>query len=250
MKVIVLAAGYGTRMGELTKNTPKPLLPVGGKAIVEHLFEKLTPIESITHYYIISNGKFYQSFKEWELDFHANRNGHITLDILNDHSTCNENRLGAIGDIQLVLNTVSFQDDVIITAGDNLYDFDLLEYYRFFQKKNCDCIAVIPIHEPEKLKRTGVVEVDSDFRVIGFEEKPAEPKSNFACPPIYFFKQATLGLVKDYLKSGNNPDAPGHFISWLHKQRPVYAYQIKGQRYDVGNPETYQKVNEIYASKK
>jgi len=248
MKGIILAAGYGTRMGVISKNTPKPLLPIGGKSIIEYLFEKLSPIQSINHYYIITNGKFFSAFKSWETDFLSHRNGHISLDLINDQSTSNENRLGAIGDIQFLLNTVQINEDVLITAGDNLYQFDILDYYHYFKTKQRDCICILPVNNREQLQRTGVVEVDENFQVIGFEEKPSEPKSTYACPPLYFLKAETLPLIETYLKSGQNSDAPGHFIKWLYQQRPVYAYLIRGKRYDVGNLETYRLANSIYTN--
>jgi glucose-1-phosphate thymidylyltransferase len=248
MKVIVLAAGYGTRMGKISESTPKPLLPVGGKPIIEYLLDQLAPIKTFSHIHIITNGKYFSKFKDWETDFKSQRNGHFSIEILNDRSTSNETRLGAIGDLHFLLNQTPIEDDALISAGDNLYQFDLNPFYQYFQTKQSDCISILELENPESLRRTGVVEIDAADRVIGFEEKPEQPKSNFACPPLYFLQASTLKLILEYLKQGNNPDAPGNFIRWLYPRKPVYAFKPAGNRLDVGNLETYQKANEIYSN--
>lgn len=247
MKAIILAAGYGTRMGDIAKNTPKPLLPVGGKAIIEYLLDTLSQIREINHYYIITNGKFYTAFKDWQIDFKAHRNGHVSTEVFNDQTQSNEQRLGAIGDIQFLLNSIDIREDVVISAGDNLYQVDVLNYYNYFKAKQTDCIGILPIEDREHLKRTGVVEINQDYQVVGFEEKPCEPKSNFACPPLYFLKAETLPLIETYIRDGHNSDAPGNFFNWLHRQKTVYAYPFKGSRMDVGNPKTYKLADQIYS---
>lgn len=249
MKVIILAAGYGTRMGEISKNKPKPLLEINKKPILEHILDKLSILPQIEQYYIISNGKFFYQFRDWHMDFMNNRNGHIHLKVVNDESMSNETRLGAIGDLNFLLNAHPIEDDVLITAGDNLYEFDLKKFYNFFKEKDDDCICALPIQDEAKLKRTGVIQLDENARVIDFEEKPENPKSNLGSPPLYLLKQSTLPLIKTYLEEGNNQDAPGNFIKWLHHYKPVFAYRAEGTRYDVGNLETFKKVNEIYSKK-
>lgn len=248
MKVIVLAAGYGTRMGKISEHTPKPLLPVGGKPIIEYLFNHLDSIPDLSQIQIITNNKYFSAFKQWETDFKSRRNGHFSLNILNDLSVSNETRLGAIGDLNFLLNQIPIAEDVLISAGDNLYQFDFTAFYDFFRAKQSDCISIFKIENPELLRRTGVVEIDASDRVIGFEEKPAQPKSSYACPPLYFLQAATLKLIPEYLQQGNNPDAPGNFISWLYRQKPVYAFKPVGQRLDVGNLETYHQANAMYSN--
>ncbi len=247
MKVIILAAGYGTRLGELGQNLPKALLPVGNKPIIEHLLVKLSEIPNNKHYLVITNAKFFTAFSNWEADFKSRQNGHFSLQIFSDASTCNENRLGAIGDLNFLLNQIDLQEDVLISAGDNLFQFDVRDYFHFYQQKQTDCICTLAIDDPAKLRRTGVVQVNAEDQVIGFEEKPVQPKSTFACPPLYFLQAETLKLIPEYLAAGNNPDAPGHLIQWLFPRRPIFAYRITGTRYDVGDLKTYQNVNQIYS---
>jgi glucose-1-phosphate thymidylyltransferase len=249
MRVIILAAGYGARMGDISKNTPKPLLPIAGKPILEHLFEKLNRIQEIDHIYIITNGKFYSAFQDWLHHFLPRQNRRIPITIINDGSTCNENRLGAIGDLNFLLESIPIEDSVLVTGGDNLYEFDLLKFHDFFIQKGNDCICVLPIKDETQLKRTGVVQMNADFQVIDFEEKPENPKSHWGAPPLYCLIPETLKFVKKYLAEGNHPDAPGHFIRWLYLQKPVFAFRAKGERFDVGNPETFLRINEIYSKR-
>lgn len=247
MNVVILAAGYGTRMGELAQNLPKALLPIGGKSILEHLIEKLSTIDEIRKYYIVTNRKFISCFEKWQYDFRKRRDGHFSVELLNDGTTRNENRLGAVRDLQFVIDSAQLNADLIVTAGDNLFQFDLEESFAFYKMQKCDTIHIIPINGLNQLRRTGVVEIDQNNRVIGFEEKPEHPKSHYGCPPLYFFRPDTLQLIEQYLKEGQNPDAPGNFIAWLYKRKPVYAYLIKGNRFDVGDPETYSKAISLYS---
>lgn len=247
MKVIILAAGYGTRMGKISQNTPKPLLPVGGKPIIEYLLDQLAAMIDLSRIHIITNDKFHAKFKNWESDFKQRRNGHLSLEIFNDNSTSNDTRLGAIGDLNYLLKQTQIEEDVLISAGDNLYEFDLGEYYQFFKNKQRDCICIFKLDEIKQLRRTGVVEIDATDRVVGFEEKPARPKSSYACPPLYFLKETSLKMIPEYLAQGNNPDAPGNFINWLYQRKPVYAFKPDGERLDVGNLESYQKANKLYS---
>jgi len=242
MKAIILAAGYGTRMGYLTAHIPKPLLPVKGKPILNYLLEALQGISAIHEVWVVSNQKFHSCFMDW-LSLEQMKNFPFAIHILNDGSTCNENRLGAIGDIDFALKQSGHSEDVAMIAGDNLFYFDLVAYYQFFQEKHSDVICVHASDDKELLKRTGVVELDESHLVTGFEEKPAHPRSIYSCPPFYFLQKETLPLIHSYMANGHHPDAMGYFIAWLYKQKPVYAYLIDGHRIDVGNPETYHKVN-------
>ncbi|MBN1350233.1 nucleotidyltransferase family protein [candidate division KSB1 bacterium] len=247
MNGIILAAGYGTRMGHLTQRTPKPLLPVGGKPILEHLILKLSAMEHITRYHIITNQKHISHFEAWHRQFLDAGTGHLEIYLYNDGSTSNENRLGAIRDLQFLIRSAHLDDDLLVSAGDNLFRFDLREFYSFHQSHVHNSICINRIDDVNRLRRTGVVEIDENNRVVGFEEKPQHPKSSYGCPPLYLFRRETIPLIDQYLNEGQNPDAPGHFIKWLFRQRPVYAYLIDGDRFDIGNPETYHEVNALYS---
>ena len=243
MKCLILAAGYATRLYPLTKETPKPLLEVAGKTILERLLDKISVIDKIDHVYIVTNARFANAFNEWVGDYQYSK----PLTVINDGTTSNENRLGAIGDIQYVLDQTKIDDDLMILAGDNLFEFDLSDFDEFFQEKNADVITAYEITDLELQKRVGIVELDSAARVLSFEEKPQEPRSPWAVPALYIYKQETLPLIKKYLDEGNNPDAPGHFIPWLINHQPVFAFQFEGQWHDIGTLERYQEAQVVFA---
>ncbi len=243
MKFLILAAGYATRLYPLTKNTPKPLLEVAGKSILERLLDKISVIDKIDHVYVVTNSRFSQAFEEWVGQYEYSK----PLTVIDDGTTSNDNRLGAIGDIQYVIDQVDLLDDLMILAGDNLFDFDLRDFEQFFQEKNADVITAYEISDINLQRRVGIVELDPSARVLSFEEKPQEPKSSFGVPALYIYKQETLPLIKQYLDEGNNPDAPGHFIPWLIKHKPVFAFQFAGGWHDIGTLESYQEAQLVFA---
>ena len=246
MKCILLVAGYATRLYPLTENMPKSLLKVADKTILEHILEKVKGIENIDEIILVSNDRFYEQFEKWIRNYSFNKK----LTVLNDGTTTNDNRLGAIADLQFAIDKLSIADDLLVLAGDNLFDFNLQDFVRYFETVQADCITVNEIQEVDILRRTGVVEVDERGIAIGFEEKPQEPKSNLAVPPFYIYQKETLSLIKKYLEEGNNPDAPGNFIPWLLKRKKVYTFKFEGMRYDIGTHESYREVNELFKLRK
>ncbi|QGH36211.1 NTP transferase domain-containing protein [Gracilibacillus salitolerans] len=242
MKCIILAAGYATRLYPLTKNKAKPLLEVAGKPILNHIIEKVEKVEQVDEVYIVTNEKFTPSFQDWA----ANYQCHKKIVVVNDRTTTNDDRLGAIADIQYVLDHHKIDEDIMVLAGDNLFDFELVDFVHFYQEVNADSITTHELDDPEEMKRTGIVEVNEDGVVTSFEEKPQEPKSNLAVPPFYLYKAETLPLFKQYLAEGNNPDAPGNFIPWLIQHKQVYAFTFEGLRYDIGTIDSYNKVQELF----
>jgi glucose-1-phosphate thymidylyltransferase len=222
MKAIILAAGYATRLYPLTRDIPKPLLPVAGKANIEYILSHLLPVEDINAVYIITNDKFYQQFVEWEKGFSKKHHTDKKIDIMNDGTSTNESRLGSTGDIDLVISKKGLDDDLLIIAGDSLFDFELNEMINYFHEKNSS-------------------------RIIDFKEKPKWPDSDIAVPAIHIYKKDTLNFFGQYLSEGNNPDSPGYFVDWLFKKEPLYAYFFTGNCYDIGNAETYYKVNQIFS---
>jgi len=243
MKAIVLAAGYATRLYPLTKNQPKPLLKVAGKSILDHIVEKMERVEAIDEIIIVTNDKFTDHFEQWNKSASYNKQ----LTIVNDGTTTNDNRLGAIGDIQYVIETQQVTDDLMVLAGDNLFDFELSDFVTYFHKKETDCITAYKEENEEQLKRAGVVDLTDTGEVLSFEEKPSQPKSNYCVPAFYLYKKESLPLCKEYLKEGNNPDAPGHFIPYLITRRNVHAYLFEGKRYDIGTVDSYNKVNQLFS---
>jgi len=242
MKCIILAAGYATRLYPLTKDKPKPLLEIGNKPILSHILDKVYKVDCIDEIFVVTNAKFYSTFLKWLQHYKSKKR----IQIINDGTTSNESRLGAIKDIQYVIDYSGINDDLMILAGDNLFDFELSNFVLFFKKVNADCITTHEITDINELRRTGVIEIDSNGKVISFEEKPQNPKSTFAVPPFYIYKKETIPLVKKYLAEGNNHDAPGNFIPWLIKIKDVYSYKFSGHRYDIGTEESYNMVKKLF----
>ncbi|MDX8047142.1 nucleotidyltransferase family protein [Gracilibacillus sp. S3-1-1] len=242
MKCIILAAGYATRLYPLTKNKAKPLLEVAGKPILNHIIDKVEKVDSIDEVYIVTNEKFTPSFQGWVQSYQGNKQ----IIVVNDHTTTNTNRLGAIADMQYVLEEHGINEDLLVLAGDNLFDFELTDFVHFYQEVKADCVTTHMIHDEEEMKQTGIAEVNEAGIIVSFEEKPSKPKSNIAVPPFYIYQAETVSLIKQYVKEGNNPDAPGNFIPWLIERKPVYAYAFEGLCYDIGTIESYNKIQELY----
>ncbi|NOY61423.1 MAG: nucleotidyltransferase family protein [Calditrichaeota bacterium] len=243
MKALILAAGYATRLYPLTKDRPKPLLKIGDKTIVDYLLARFVEMDVIDDVFIVTNEKFYPNFREWaERTGKSGRYPNLNVHIVNDCTSSNETRLGAIADIQFVLDHHHFHDDLLIAAGDNIFQFDFVNFLKFFREKESDIILAHPIDSEERLRSAGVVEVDDDGRVIGFEEKPENPRSPLIAPALYIFKREHLHLFRGYLNLENPSDAPGSFIAWLHKIIPVYAFVMPEHYYDIGTYEMYNQV--------
>ena len=245
MKGLVLAAGYATRLYPLTKNQPKPLLKVAGKSILDYIVEKMEKVEAIDEIIIVTNDKFTSHFEEWAKQSDYKK----PLTVINDGTTTNDNRLGAIGDIQFVIEQLNLEDDLMILAGDNLFDFELTDFAEYFYTVDTDIITTYSEEDEAQLKRAGVIEIDEDSKVLSFEEKPEQPKSNFCVPAFYLYSSETLSEFKNYLADGHNPDAPGHFVPYLINKKSVHAFQFEGQRYDIGTVESYEKVQQIFEQK-
>lgn len=248
MKCLVLAAGYATRLYPLTKNFPKPLLDVSGKSILDRLVSDVDTIENIDEIIIVSNHKFIDIFGKWLDESKMRYSRRITL--LDDGSTCNEDRLGAVRDIAFVIEKLGIDDDLMVIAGDNLLDFSFSGFADFFQNKNGTCIMCHYEPEVEKLRKTGVAIIDDDSRVIEMQEKPYDPKSNWAVPPFYIYRREDLGHIIDGVNSGScATDAPGSFISWFCTKCDVFAYRMPGKRYDIGDMESYERAQKEFDGK-
>ena len=242
MKGLVLAAGYATRLYPLTENQPKPLLEVAGKTILDYIVEKMEKVEAIDEIIIVTNEKFTSHPEEWAKQADYSK----PFTVVNDGTTTNDNRLGAIGDIQFVIEQLNIEDDLMVLAGDNLFDFELTDFANYFSQVQTDIITAYPEENEAQLQRAGVVELDDNSKVLSFEEKPGNPKSKFCVPAFYLYKKETLSEFKQYLEDGQNPDAPGHFVPYLLNKKPVHAFQFEGQRYDIGTVESYKQVQAIF----
>jgi glucose-1-phosphate thymidylyltransferase len=222
VKALILAAGYATRLRPLTDDMPKQLLPVGGRPIVDWILDKIREA-GIDDVHLVTNARFAPLFADWA----ATR--HVTIH--DDGTTSNDTRLGAIGDMQFV----ALDDDLLVIAGDNLFDFALGDYVAFWRTKGGSAVAVYDVRDRELAKKYGIVAVDEHDRIVEFVEKPDDPPSTLAATATYLYRRDHLNMVGEYLERGNNPDQPGNFVAWLHRREPVYAYRFSGGWYDIGD---------------
>lgn len=240
MKCLILAAGYATRLYPLTENFPKPLLKVGGKTILDWLVDDIDSAGLVDEYVVISNHKFACHFEKWA----ATKPMKVT--VVDDGTTSNETRLGAVKDIQFAIEKLGMDDDMLVLAGDNVLDFSLTKFVRYAKEKKTSCIMRYFEPEEKKLVKCGVVEIDEGDQILSMEEKPAQPKSHWCCPPFYFYTRDDAKLVEKGIVSGCGTDAPGSYIAWLCRQTVVHAMEMPGRRFDVGNLESYNKIKEEY----
>ncbi|MDZ7723351.1 MAG: nucleotidyltransferase family protein [candidate division KSB1 bacterium] len=248
MKAIVLAAGYATRLYPLTKDRPKPLLRVGEKTILDYLLKGFNQIPVLDRVYIVSNARFASIFAEWaRIVNQSDRHPGFQVEVLNDGSLDNESRLGAIADVQFAIDQAGIEEDCIVAAGDNIFRFDFKDLHETFQSHDADTIVVQELKDRERLKQRGVVSFDANCKITLFEEKPQKPQSTYVCPALYMHKQSTLPLYKVFLNDHTTADAPGHFISWLYQQTPVYAYVMSRPALDIGTLAVYKEIQKKYS---
>ena len=240
MKCFILAAGYATRLYPLTENFPKPLLQVGDKTILDWLVDDIDSAGLVDEYVVISNHKFAHHFDAWA----KTKKQKIT--VLDDGTESNETRLGAVKDIQFAIETLNVQSDILVIAGDNVLDFSLTKFINYASEKGTSCIMRYFEGKTEKLTKCGVVTTDENDKVLQMEEKPAQPKSNWCCPPFYYYTKEDASLVAKGIEKGCGVDAPGSYVAWLCTQTAVHAMEMPGSRYDIGNLESYEKVKKEY----
>lgn len=245
MKVIILAAGYATRLYPLTLTEPKPLLPVAGKPMVEHVLDNLAPIVGIDRIYAVTNAKFADHFQKWADHYRATKSK-LEFTICNDRSTDDSNKLGAIGDINFVLNTQNVEDDLIVVAGDNLFSEKLNDFGRFCAEKNAPVLALYDVGNLEEIKKYNSINVDGEGRITFFEEKPKNPTSTLTGIALYYYPRHTIPLIKQYIAEGNNPDQPGRLVQWLYPRTPFYTWRVPGLWFDIGSKETLEEANQIF----
>ena len=240
---VILAAGYATRLGELTKNFPKPLLKIGNSTILGRMLDDIDKINDITEHVIVTNHKFASIFEQWAAEQHYSK----PISIIDDGSTTNDNRLGAVCDLLLVLESLPKQgdleglDDLLVVAADNLLFFSFQEFVDFAKAKGTSCIMCHEQPSIEKLQRTGVVELDENHRVLGMEEKPQHPKSHWAVPPFYIYLKKDLDLVRHSVENGCGKDAPGNLAHYMVENTVLHAWRMTGGRFDIGSIDTYEE---------
>ena len=247
MNVLILAAGYATRLYPLTLNKAKPLLIVGGKPIIEWLVDNLAGIPDLETIYVVTNDKFATDFQAWSQSYQE-RHPTFKFKVVNDGSTSDDDKLGAIGDINFVVAHENLsQTSLLIAAGDNLFTNSLADFVA--NARNTEVtVAVYDVRDPEAIKKYGNVVVDAEGIITRFEEKPQEPHGTLAAIALYYYSPAVLSFLRTYLAAGNNADQPGRFVQWLYTRKPVKTFQIKGQWLDIGSKETLENADSTLAS--
>lgn len=240
MKCLILAAGYATRLYPLTENFPKPLLKVGDKTILDWLVDDIDLSGEVDEYIVISNHKFAHHFEEWA----ATKPQNIT--VVDDGTSTNETRLGAVKDIQFAIDSLHLDDDMLVIAGDNVLDFSLTKFVEYAKEKGTSAIMRYYEANGQKLLKTGVVTIDSDDRILLMTEKSPNPATHWCTPPFYFYTREDARLVQKGIESGCGTDAPGSYIAWLCTQTSVHAMEMPGSRYDIGNLASYEEVQRTY----
>ena len=240
MKCLILAAGYATRLYPLTENFPKPLLKVGEKTILDWLVDDIDTTGEVDAYVLISNHRYAEHFEKWA----AGKKQKIT--VVDDGTVSNETRLGAVRDVQFAIEKLGLDDDMLVIAGDNVLDFSLARFVAYARKKKTSCVMRYYEADEKRLRKSGVAQVDENDRIIALEEKPAEPRSNWCTPPFYYYTKADARLVGRGIDEGCGTDAPGSYIAWLCRQTTVHSMEMPGKRYDIGDIESYRRVQETY----
>ena len=248
MKIIILAAGYATRLYPLTLTRPKPLLSVAGKPMIEYVLDNLAPIGGIERVYVVTNAKFAGQFQQWADGYRgAHPEAHLDFTIVNDGSTDDSNKLGAIGDMHFVLTHQDVDDDIIMVAGDNLFDRSLEDFGRFSRQKNAPVLAVYDVGNLDEIRKYNAITLDGEGRITFFEEKPKQPSSTVTGIALYHYPRHILPLIKQYVAEGNNPDQPGRLVQWLYPRVPFYTWQVSGIWFDIGAKEALEEANRIFA---
>ncbi len=230
MKVIIPVAGYATRLYPLTENKPKALLEVKGRPILEHIVKRIEELPNVSEIFIVSNGKYFQNFDQWLKGFSSN----VSIKILNDGTKSNEDRKGQVGDIQFVIEQEKIDDNLLVVAGDNLFNFSLRPAYCFFKEKNLVVNGLWDSQSLEVAKQQGIGVIDGSGKLVDFQEKDENPKSTLISLGIYFFPKEKVSLFKKFIEEGNDPDKMGYFMIWLLKNDKVYGYAYKEKWFDIG----------------
>ena len=243
MKAVILAAGYATRLYPLTLDRPKALLDVAGRPMVEHLLQQLQGVDGLDAIYLVTNSKFAGAFRDWAAGW-----GGTDVRIVDDGTADEETKLGAIGDLELAIREAAIDDDLIVLAGDNLFSESLAPFGEFGRQKNAPALGVYDVGDLEAIRRYNAIELDDDDRLTFFEEKPEQPRSTLTGIALYFYPRESLGLVREYLEAGNNPDQPGRLVQWLYPRVPVYAWRVPGRWYDIGSAETLAEADRAFSA--
>lgn len=245
MIAVLLCAGYATRMYPLTANFPKPLLPVAGKPVIDYLVEQIVDLPEVRHIHVVTNAKFVEHFKDWQMKWRSKiASKKVALDIHNDGSTDNANRLGAAADLQFVLKQIAEPSKALVAGGDNIFLFRLEPLWRDFLKGQRHYVIGLPETDKSRLVKTGVLALGKENQVLRLHEKPRHPASKLFCPPLYFLQPSAWPSLDAFLRTSKSGDAPGYFIDFLSRKEKVYAFKLNAARLDIGSIDSYREAQE------
>ncbi|MCE0484896.1 MAG: nucleotidyltransferase family protein [Methylacidiphilales bacterium] len=247
MQVLILAAGYATRLYPLTLNQPKPLLPVAGKPMLEHIIDHLATVKDLGEMFIVTNQKFVSHFTAWSEKYRKEKTA-FNFKIINDGSTSDNDKLGAIGDIHLVITKENVKGDLVVVAGDNLFDQSLAPFFDYARSLQKPVLAVYDVGDLDAIKKYNSITLDQDGVITFFEEKPKNPTSTLTGIALYYFPANVVEMIKTYIAEGNNPDQPGRLIQWLYPRTAVYTWRVPGRWFDIGSKETLEEADRVFRS--
>ena len=242
MKTIILAAGYATRLWPLTLNVPKPLLPVGKKLMIEHIFAGLEDIKDVKDVYVVTNTKFVKNFKDWKKNYYSSKR----ISVIDDGMKTPEDRRGSIGDIIFSISKKKIDTDILVIAGDNIFDFNLVDFIKSAKEKSPSAtIGLFDIGDVKFAKEYGIVALDKSRKITSFKEKPKHPKSTLAAMCLYYFPKQKIRHLKKYKADGNPLDLAGSFIKWLSDKESVYGYTFIGTWLDIGDKKSLKRAQNL-----
>ena len=248
MQALILGAGYATRLYPLTKERPKPLLPVGGIPILQRICAQLGDAGAFDAIHVVTNHRFAAHYQQWLRDYLSRESPAAPIRIHDDGTTTPENRLGAIGDLQFVIEQGPIDDDLVVIAGDNLIVGSLAPFLQQARARGTS-VGLKDLRSKQLVSLYGVVEAGPDGKILGFEEKPAQPRSTLVAVGLYYFPRTTLPLVRRYLGLGHSKDQPGYYLQWLHRQTPVFGHVLEGDWFDIGDLDSYRRADEVLGRK-
>jgi len=243
VKLVVLAAGYATRLYPLTLDRPKPLLTVGGRPLLERLLESLSAIAGIDGAYLVTNAKFAGHFERWAETYA----GPLRPAVVDDGTTSDDDKLGAIGDLGLALERTGLDDELVVVAGDNLFSGSLAGFGAVVAERGAPVVGVYDVGRLEEMSKYNAIELDGDGRITFFEEKPEDPTSTLMAIALYFYPRQSVPLVRQYLEEGNNADQPGRLVEWLYPRVPFYIWRVPGTWYDIGSKESLEEADRAFS---
>ena len=245
MKAVFLCGGYATRLYPLTRNQPKPLLPVGGRPILDYLLEKIEEIPAIDQVFVVTNDRFYPHFKQWS----GKKRPSPKIEVVNDGTKTNETRLGAIGDLVFTIRKFKIRDDLAVFAGDNLFQFDLGSFFDFAESHRPHLsLGIVDVKNRDRARSYGIVRLNGKNQILEFHEKPKDPPSTLASTGVYWLAEEGLDFLDRYIGEGHNADRLGDYVSWLVKTDRVFAYPFQGRWFDIGDLNSYREAEELFSA--